>query len=110
MSTGKPALYTPAAPFVEASRDWVRTYVGWRRAQPFHWLWSSDDEKVYAVRRLAERAGMSRHVVMSVYDGSRDMLSLRQADMLALALDIPLCVLADDFRTLKKWAEERTAA
>jgi len=109
MPTGEPALYTPTAPFVEAARDWVKAYVSWRRAQPFHWLWSNDDEKAYAVRRLAERAGMSRHVVMSVYDGSRDMLSLRQADMLALALDIPLCVLSDDFRPMKEWAEEMAA-
>jgi hypothetical protein len=101
--TRQPQLYTAAAPFAEAIHTWVKAYVSWKRAQPFHWLWTSDDENTYAVRRLAERAGMSRHVVMATYDGSRDTLSLRQADMLAIALDIPLPLLADEFRPLQAW-------
>ena len=106
-----PPLYTPVAPFVEAIDKWLayqtqsagcelrRQYVG-----------PNSMPAVAAIGVLAEMARVSVRTLNDYRNGEVGLIELRKADRLALALDIPLPLLADDFRPMHEWLKATEVA
>jgi len=120
-------LYAPAAPFTQAIRDWVRDYQTRQKANPYHAITCQDRPSrprrggpaIYpGLELLAQDAGTTSRALRRYLDDEIVWIGLEQADRLAMALGIPLCLLADDFkptrdtiaRTRNERRAERTAA
>lgn len=101
-------LYAPAAPFGEAIEAWLERErkrlkampaLGYRRGKPG----IRRDPFGHAVdqcnlEELARRAGTTTRNLRRYANGETRWIELCVADRLAMALDIPLVMLADDFK------------
>ena len=100
-------LYAPAAPFAEAMRRWLDAYRAQMRARPFHAITAEhrpnrprpgSNDRYPGLETLARDAGFTSKALRRYLDGEAQWIGLDTADRLAMALNVPLCVLADDFR------------
>jgi len=101
----QPLTYAPATEFTAAVGEWLELH---RRRMGAHATWGwrpRADWREHGIRLLAERAGLNRALVHRVADGEVDFVTVRQADRLSVALDVPLRCLAEDFRPLAEWQE-----
>lgn len=100
--------YTPADEFTIAITTWVEDHQRRMRGSlhaPVQKLKVSPRD--YCLRIIAERAGLNRAIIWRIADGEEPYLTLRQADRLAMALNIPLRCLAEEFKSIAKWEEEK---
>lgn len=81
-------LYTPAAPFAAAIQEWTSRHD--RRMAP-------PGAKLPGIQALAHLSGIETRTLRAYTTGERPTISLTNADRLALALNIGLWVLADEF-------------
>jgi len=115
-------LYAPAAPFVQAIREWVHDYQQRQKGHPFHAIPCQDRPSrprrggpaIYpGLELLAQDAGTTSRALRRYLDDEIVWIGLEQADRLAMALNIPLWVLADDFKptrdTVARTRNERRA-
>ena len=89
-------LYAPAAPFADAMRRWLADHRARMRARPF--LSPASNDRYPGLEALARDAGFTTRALRRYLDGEAQWIGLDTADRLAMALNVPLCVLADDFR------------
>ena len=100
-------VYAPAAPFAEAIEEWLnvrkrrnRTAVADPRttgARAHHRV---------GTRELAARSGVDTRQIARYLTGEAAWIHLNNADKLALAMNIPLWNLADEFKTMPAWRRE----
>ena len=102
-------LYAPAAPFAQAINDWLAQREKEAKASPYYGITCRTSRRyrtdVSARRRwkptgigqLARRAGLGERALRRYLDGETEWIELDCADRIAMALDIPLWLLADEF-------------
>ena len=104
-------LYAPAAPFTQAIRDWVRDYQSRQKGHPFHAITCQDRPSrpkrggaaIYpGLEILAQDAGTTSRALRRYLNDEIVWIELKHADRLAMALGIPLWMLADDFRPTRE--------
>jgi hypothetical protein len=106
----------PVQPFRDAINDWVAREVRRRHGEDPYLRWHRTGGKpgtpleVTVARYFAEAAGLNRDYFNRLMDGTYTYIDLRRADKLALTLDIPLPLLADEFKSVAEWEAERTVA
>lgn len=103
-------LYAPSAPFGEAVDRWLdhqQRQIGIPVRDARHSnhgnrnlaYWGND---IAGLKQLAELAGMDARQISRYRKGTARFIELGNADRLALALDIPLPLLAENFRTMSQ--------
>jgi transcriptional regulator with XRE-family HTH domain len=94
-------LYAPVAPFAAAINEWLGRYQARTGATQFAGITLRNGQKSVMADRgiteLANRAGIPARTIRR-YITDQQWINLQNADKLAIALGIPLCLLADDFR------------
>jgi len=93
-------LYAPAPPFADAVRDWVRQQEANNGGRP---LQLDPWQEIAGLGALAELAGLTVRTLWRYTNAESKLIELRVADQLALALDIPLPLLAPDFQPMGYW-------
>lgn len=102
-------LVAPAAPFTEAVRAWVRRQeieATMPLSQQYRGARHVGHVGVAGMAELAELAGLHEDQIRAIKNGRRQYVELSVADRLAIALDIPLPLLAEDFKPLQKMIQE----
>ena len=102
-----PKLFAPVAPFAEAIEAWLayqERLAGGRLNQQVGRNNTTDNVTIAGLGVLAQMAGSSPRTLNGYRRGEYRLIELRAADRLANALDIPLPLLADDFRPQSAWA------
>jgi hypothetical protein len=86
-------LYAPARPFAEAIENW------------------RDHQRMTRTGRdlntLARLANIDARRLRGYISGENQWVELVMADRISLALDVPLPVLAEDFKTMPAWKQEQ---
>ncbi len=90
-------LVAPAAPFTAAIVEWCR------RADPAIAHLPSGERVVSRLQRLCNEAHIGRVTAERLAAGEYDFIDLARADRVSLAIDVPLSLLAEDFRPLEEW-------
>ena len=101
-----PRLYAPAQPFAEAIKAWERNQQRSNGGRPLN---LDPNNQVAGLGALAELAGITVRSLWRYTNGESRYIELKLADRLALALDIPLPLLADDFQPLHEWRQREAA-
>jgi len=101
-----PKLYAPAAPFGAAIDAWL-AYQEKLAGGCLHNQGGRSNHSgmptVAGLTQLAEMAGTSTRGLWAWRNGSRAYIEQGCADRLAIALDIPLPMLATEFKSLNAW-------
>jgi len=102
-----PQLFAPSRPFAEAIDAWI-TYqehlAGGSLNRQIGHPAKTEHVTIAGLGVLAQMAGTSTRTLNGYRRGEYRFIELRAADRLADALDIPLPLLADDFRPQSAWA------
>jgi hypothetical protein len=104
-STKQPLLYAPAEPFAAAIQTWLR-YQARLAGGALAAGGKSNGAGQCTIAGAAVLADMAHVPVRSLWawcNGDRKHIEQGCADRLAIALDIPLPLLADEFRPLQAW-------
>jgi hypothetical protein len=102
----QPVLYTLAAPFGDAINHWLdhqtKLAGGCLHTQGGRSN-GTGMVPIAGLSTLADMAGIPIRSLSAWRTGERKHIELTCADRLALALDIPLPLLATEFKTLRSW-------
>jgi len=91
-------VYADARPFTEAVNEWLERYQ--QRTYSSPWGWMSKQPRRAGLLELGRRGGMPAREIARIADSEMSVIGIGNADKLAIALDIPLCLLAEDFMPL----------
>lgn len=101
---GEQPLYAPAAPFGTEIDRWLETH---RRRLRL-------TENGVGLEQLAGRADIPTKSLREYRNGGRTLITLVCADRLAMALDVPLWLLAEEFlprgEAIERWCREKATA
>jgi hypothetical protein len=105
---GRDYVYAPVEPFAHAAADWLHRYQARTGAEQFSGITLRDGRRPThlqdrGIGELAKRSGIPGRTIRRYVNREQQLISLQNADRLALALDIPLVLLADEFRTIRRW-------
>jgi hypothetical protein len=108
------ARYAPAEPFIVVIDEWIDAHNRRRKAQPYAWMHPiHTTERRHGIRVLAEQHSINRDWLMKLMHGEKELVTLEQADKIALAIDVPLVLLAEEFlpwaQAQKKWCRKVAA-
>lgn len=101
MSRPRRNLYAPSAPFGEAIEAWIR-YQEHNACGPL-----GTAKGIAGITTLAEMARTSTRKLFAYRSGEAPMIELGAADRLAWALDIPLPLLAEEFKPMREWLKDQ---
>lgn len=98
-------LYAPVGPFADAIDHWIdyqrrQTGVSIPDRRRRYSSLACRDNDLAGLNQLAELAGMTARTLCRYRRRDAGVIELYNADRLALALDIPLSLLAEDFKPL----------
>ena len=101
----QPKLYAPAAPFGEAITAWLERQTRIAGGPLAYGTRPNGGGQcsIAGITVLADMAGVPSRSLWAWVTGDRAHIEQNCADRLALALDIPLCLLADEFKPLREW-------
>lgn len=106
-------LYAPAAPFAEAIREWLKLEAQRAKGHPFSGVTDgkrrnpgTGRKNLYpGIERLALDARLPSKTLHRYLSGESQWILLDNADRLAMALGVPLWVLAEEFTSIRKVRE-----
>lgn len=111
--------YAPVEPFAQAIEEWLRRNDAVLQANPFAGICSElrpnrprkgRNEKHTGLSEFAKRAEMDPRAIRRYLDREYKWIELDQADRIAMALGIPLWVLAEEFVDRKDRARRQKVA
>lgn len=109
---GEQPLYASAAPFREATIQWLEDHHRRQRGtQPYAHLCNDPGT---GLEQLAARSGIQARSLRAYVSGERQLISLVNADRLSAALGIALWCLADEFlprgEAVNRWLRDTEVA
>jgi transcriptional regulator with XRE-family HTH domain len=108
-------VYAPVEPFAVAIDDWLRRYQASIGATQFAGISlrrppspSAHGTRTTRLRdrgigEIAELTGIPNRTIRRYVNREQAYIAVENADKIAMALGIPLILLAEDFRTLPRW-------
>jgi hypothetical protein len=105
---GRDYLCAPVEPFAVAVDEWLHRYRARVGADRFAGITLRNGRKPTQLQdrgigELAGLTGIPARTIRRYVDREQKFIALQNADRLAIALDIPLILLADEFRTMRRW-------